>query len=122
MPVADIPGESPYFVLLGAHYCTWAAGATDNIAAVVMLVELARFFAAGKRPRHGLRFAFWTGHEQGGYAGSSWYADTHWAELRDHAIAYFNVDIIGVRGIVCGGDRRSAIQAELVEKVKKALQ
>jgi uncharacterized protein (UPF0264 family) len=30
-------------------------------------------------------------------------------------------DIIGVRGIVCGGDRRSAIQAELVEKVKKAL-
>jgi len=98
MPVADIPGESPYFVLLGAHYCTWAAGATDNIAAVAMLVELARLFAAGKRPRHGLRFAFWTGHEQGGYAGSSWYADSHWAELRDRAIAYFNVDIIGVRG------------------------
>ena len=98
MPVAEIPGESPYFVLLGAHYCTWAAGATDNLAAVVMLVELARLFAAGPRPRHGLRFAFWTGHEQGGYAGSSWYADNHWADLRDHAIAYFNVDIIGVRG------------------------
>jgi uncharacterized protein (UPF0264 family) len=30
-------------------------------------------------------------------------------------------DIIGVRGIVCGGDRRSAIRAELVEKVKLAL-
>ncbi|MDD4447537.1 MAG: (5-formylfuran-3-yl)methyl phosphate synthase, partial [Methanothrix sp.] len=30
-------------------------------------------------------------------------------------------DIIGVRGIVCGGDRRSAIKAVLVEKVKKAL-
>ena len=27
-------------------------------------------------------------------------------------------DIIGVRGIVCGGDRRSAIRAELVEKVR----
>ena len=31
-------------------------------------------------------------------------------------------DIIGVRGIVCGGDRRSAVRADLVEKVKKALQ
>lgn len=30
-------------------------------------------------------------------------------------------DIIGVRGIVCGGDRRSAVQAELVEKLKLAL-
>lgn len=98
MPVAEIPGESPYFVLLGAHYCTWGAGATDNLAAVAMLVELARLFAAAPRRRHGLRFAFWTGHEQGGYAGSSWYADNRWAELRDRAIAYFNVDIVGVRG------------------------
>lgn len=30
-------------------------------------------------------------------------------------------DIIGVRGIVCGGDRRSAVQKELVEKVKAAI-
>ena len=30
-------------------------------------------------------------------------------------------DIIGVRGIVCGGDRRAAIRADLVEKVKRAL-
>ena len=30
-------------------------------------------------------------------------------------------DIIGVRGIVCGGDRRSAVQEELVEKLKQAL-
>jgi uncharacterized protein (UPF0264 family) len=32
-----------------------------------------------------------------------------------------NPDIIGVRGIVCGGDRRSAVQAELVEKLMRAL-
>ncbi|MFB3765912.1 MAG: (5-formylfuran-3-yl)methyl phosphate synthase [Methanotrichaceae archaeon] len=30
-------------------------------------------------------------------------------------------DIIGVRGIVCGGDRRSAIQADLVKKLKSAI-
>ncbi len=32
-----------------------------------------------------------------------------------------NPDIIGVRGIVCGGDRRSAIRAELVEKLRQAI-
>jgi uncharacterized protein (UPF0264 family) len=30
-------------------------------------------------------------------------------------------DIIGVRGIVCGGDRRAAVQGELVERVKQEL-
>ncbi len=30
-------------------------------------------------------------------------------------------DIIGVRGIVCGGDRRSAVRADLVEKLKQEL-
>lgn len=31
-------------------------------------------------------------------------------------------EIIGVRGIVCGGDRSSSVRAELVAEVKKALQ
>ena len=31
-------------------------------------------------------------------------------------------DIIGVRGIVCGGDRRSAVKEELVVKIKSALE
>ncbi len=32
-----------------------------------------------------------------------------------------NPDIIGVRGIVCGGDRRSSIRADLVERLKLAM-
>ncbi len=32
-----------------------------------------------------------------------------------------NPDIIGVRGVVCGGDRRSSIRPELVEKLKIAV-
>jgi len=32
-----------------------------------------------------------------------------------------NPDIIGVRGIVCGGDRRNAIKPELVSKLKRSL-
>lgn len=98
MPCAEIPGESPHFVLLGAHYCTWADGATDNLAGVALLLELARLYATGEKPRHGLRFCWWTGHEQGGYAGSSWYADNTREELFRDAIAYLNVDIVGVKG------------------------
>ncbi|MDJ0390755.1 M28 family peptidase [Roseomonas sp. E05] len=98
MPCAEIPGREPHFVLLGAHYCTWADGATDNLAGVALLLELARLYAAGETPRYGLRFGWWTGHEQGGYAGSSWYADQFRTELHDNAIAYLNVDIVGVKG------------------------
>ena len=97
MPVAEIPGREDFFVLLGAHYCTWQDGATDNLAGVALLLELARLYAEA-RPRYGLRIAFWTGHEQGAYAGSSWYADRFWNALHDRAIAYLNVDIVGVRG------------------------
>jgi aminopeptidase YwaD len=98
MPCVELPGQSPHFVLLGAHYCTWADGATDNLAGVALLLELARLYAASEKPRHGLRFCWWTGHEQGGYAGSSWYADNFREELFRDAIAYLNVDIVGVKG------------------------
>ena len=36
-------------------------------------------------------------------------------------LARLQPDIIGVRGIVCGGDRRSAVREDLVEKVKSAI-
>ena len=99
MPTVEIPGTEPQFVLLGAHYCTWGDGATDNLAGVALLLELARLFAtAPEKPRYGVRFAWWTGHEQGGYAGSSWYADHFRTELYDNAIAYLNVDIVGTAG------------------------
>jgi hypothetical protein len=36
-------------------------------------------------------------------------------------LARLQPDIIGVRGIVCGGDRRSALQADLVVELRRAL-
>jgi uncharacterized protein (UPF0264 family) len=37
------------------------------------------------------------------------------------ALKRINPDIIGVRGMVCGGDRSATIRAELVEKAMKML-
>jgi uncharacterized protein (UPF0264 family) len=36
-------------------------------------------------------------------------------------IKSINPDILGVRGVVCGGDRKSSIKADLVEKLKREL-
>jgi uncharacterized protein (UPF0264 family) len=57
------------------------------------------------------------GHESGlqvALAGSIGFA--HLSLLKK-----LNPDIIGVRGIVCGGDRKAAIRSELVEKLKRDL-
>lgn len=97
MPTASIPGEEPLYVLIGGHYCSWGPGASDNATGNALMLDLVRHFAAGPKPRYGLKFVWWTGHEQGGYAGSSWYADEHWTQLRREAIAYLNVDNVGTK-------------------------
>jgi Zn-dependent M28 family amino/carboxypeptidase len=93
--VAEIPGSSSpeEVVLLGAHLDSWdfATGAQDNGTGVAMVLEAARAIAAlGKRPKRTLRFALWTGEEQG-LLGSRAYAARHAAELGRH-VAVLNTD------------------------------
>ncbi len=99
LPVAEIPGEEPEFLLVGAHYCSWFDGSTDNVTGDACVLELARVLneARGKL-RYGVRFAWWPGHSHGRYSGSTWYADTFWQDLHDRAIVYFNIDSPGVKG------------------------
>jgi Iap family predicted aminopeptidase len=87
------------FVLFSGHLDSWHLGAMDNGGANATMVEAARIFARHRdRLRRGLRVAFWSGHSHGRYSGSSWYADSHWKELRDHCVAHVNVDSIGGLG------------------------
>lgn len=87
------------FVMFGAHVDSWYEGAVDNGAGVVALVEIARI-VAGRRDElyRGARLLFWSGHEHGLYAGSSWYVDQHWQDLYDHAIAALAIDSPGAAG------------------------
>jgi hypothetical protein len=99
LPTAELKGREPEFVLVGAHYCSWFDGSTDNVSGDACVLELARVLKAfDGRLRYGVRFAWWPGHSHGRYSGSTWYADTHWHELRDKAIVYFNIDSPGVKG------------------------
>jgi len=100
-PIGTLKGvrEPEKYVLLGAHYCSWYEGATDNAAANAFMLEAARVFSKFRTNlARGITFAWWTGHTQGTYAGSTWYLDHFWEDLRDNAIAYLNMDTIARSG------------------------
>ncbi len=99
LPVAEIPGRRDFFVLVGTHLDAWNGGVTDNATGDAMALELARLFADHRDLlEYGLRLAWWPGHVNGKYAGSTWYVDNVWAELRAGAIAYVNIDSPGAKG------------------------
>ncbi|MBB4155171.1 hypothetical protein GGQ80_003089 [Sphingomonas jinjuensis] len=81
--IAEIPGTDPKagYVMAGAHLDSWVAGdgATDNGAGSAMIMEAARIIAAsGIRPKRTIRFALWSGEEQG-ILGSMAYVEQHLA-------------------------------------------
>lgn len=99
LPVAEIKGREPEFVLVGSHYCSWFDGSTDNVTGDSCILELARLLKMKEGElRYGARICWWPGHSHGRYSGSTWYVDTFWQDLFDHAIAYFNIDSPGVKG------------------------
>ena len=96
--VAEVPGRTADFVLVTTHLDAWYHGMTDTGGSDASLLEMARVLQrhAGDLAR-GVRFAWWTGHSFGRYAGSAWYADRFWADLDQHAVAYTNLDGPGRR-------------------------
>jgi len=89
--VAEIRGrEKPEeYVLVGAHLDSWdlGTGALDDGANAAALVDAARVIhASGSVPRCSIRFALFTGNEQG-MLGSRAYARTHQDELGQIAAA-----------------------------------
>lgn len=81
--IAEIPGTDAKagYVMAGAHLDSWVAGdgAADNAAGSAMVMEAARILAkTGIRPKRTIRFALWTGEEQG-LLGSLAYVERHLA-------------------------------------------
>jgi N-acetylated-alpha-linked acidic dipeptidase len=97
--VADVPGRTRDFVLVATHLDAWYHGMTDTGGSVASILDMARVLQrhTGELQR-GVRFAWWTGHSFGRYAGSGWYVDRFWADLDRHCVAYTNLDGPGRRG------------------------
>jgi len=94
MSPASTSPEQDDFVLVGGHQDSWPGeAATDNAAGNACKMELARVFMQHRdKLRRGLTFGFWTAHETGTMAGSAWYADRNWDDLRRHCVAYLQID------------------------------
>jgi hypothetical protein len=93
--------EPDKFILVNAHIDTppFSPGVVDNISGNVAVLELARLLEKNKdKLRRSIRFAIWPGHEIGRYAGSTWYNDTFWHELRHNCITSYNIDSPGTEG------------------------
>lgn len=93
--LAEIRGrEKPNeIVLIGAHLDSWdlGTGANDNGVNAATVIELARAIRQLKvAPRRTIRFALFTGEEQGMY-GSAGYVKRHADELDQH-VAMINFD------------------------------
>ncbi len=92
--VGEVEGMSEDFVVVGGHQDSWPGPqATDNAAGSAAILELVRVFQQNRdKLRRGLVAGFWTGHETGTMVGSSWFVDRNWDRLREHAVAYLQID------------------------------
>ncbi len=100
---AEIKGaiDPDKFILVNAHVDTppYSPGVVDNLSGNVAVMELARLLNAEKdNLRRSVRIAIWPGHEIGRYAGSTWYNDFRWHELRHNCFLSYNIDSPGADG------------------------
>ncbi|MGB4137686.1 MAG: M28 family peptidase [Microbacterium sp.] len=100
--VADIVGgasETDRFVMLNGHVDSWHRGGVDNGTGNAAMLEIARIAHRHRNQLStNLRIVFWSGHSDGRYSGSDWYADHAWMDLHDNCVVNFNIDSIGAKG------------------------
>ena len=95
--IARIPGAKypDQWVIRGNHHDAWVNGAGDPLSGTSPELEEARVLGellkGGWKPERTIIYCFWDGEEPA-LLGSTEWAETHAAELREHAVAYFNSD------------------------------
>jgi len=98
--IAKIPGATfpDEWVLRGNHHDAWVNGAEDPTSGMVAVIEEARalgeLLKAGWKPKRTIIYCAWDGEEPG-LLGSTEWAESHYDELRAHAVAYINSDSNG---------------------------
>lgn len=120
LAVASIPGPSADapFILAGGHLDSWHHGGTDNGGANVAMLEVARAFSRHRGAlRRGLVVAWWPGHSNGRYAGSTWFVDQEFDELRRRALAYVNFEGLGQMEAKRFGAQATASLSTLAQEV-----
>ncbi|MBI3278443.1 MAG: M28 family peptidase [Acidobacteria bacterium] len=134
---AYLPGETPEYIVIGAHYDhlglgeqfslapslagTPHPGADDNASGTAAVLALARWFAAQPKPKRGILFVTFAGEELG-LLGSSYYVNHPELPL-DRAVAMINMDMIGrIRDgkVVVGGVGSGTSFRRILDELKPA--
>jgi N-acetylated-alpha-linked acidic dipeptidase len=95
--IAKLPGstEADQWVIRGNHHDAWVNGADDPISGQVALLEEARAMGElvkqGWKPKRTIIYCAWDGEEPG-LLGSTEFAETHAADLKQHTVIYINSD------------------------------
>jgi aminopeptidase YwaD len=89
--VARLDGERPEQIVIGAHYDTWFAGATDNGSGVAELLALAERRRHKPRARYTLVFVAYDGEEVALYGGYD-YLRKHKIVAADPILAVLNLE------------------------------
>ena len=98
--IARIPGAKypDEWVIRGNHHDAWVNGAEDPVSGTSPELEEARAFGEllkqGWKPERTIIYCIWDGEEPA-LLGSTEWAETHAADLKQHAVAYFNSDSNG---------------------------
>ncbi len=106
--IVTIPGSTypDEWIVRGNHHDGWVNGAEDPISGLVAEMEelraLSDLLKKGWRPKRTVVYCAWDGEEEG-LLGSTEWAETHAAELRQKAVIYINSDgngrgYLGVQG------------------------
>ncbi|MGO4836819.1 M28 family peptidase, partial [Rhizobiaceae sp. 2RAB30] len=91
--------ERDQFVIVSGHIDSWDPGVTDNITGMSVMLEIARLLSRRHETlRRSVVFCFWNGHEVAEAAGSTYFVDTHWEKINRDAVAYVNIDSVGMKG------------------------
>jgi N-acetylated-alpha-linked acidic dipeptidase len=107
--IATLKGSTypDQWIVRGNHHDGWVFGANDPLSGQVALLEEARAMGdlvkAGWHPKRTIVYASWDGEEPG-LLGSTEWAETHAAELKQKAIFYLNSDTNGRGFFGAGGN------------------
>jgi N-acetylated-alpha-linked acidic dipeptidase len=95
--IVTIPGSvyPDEWVIRGNHHDAWVNGAEDPISGLVTEMEelraLSELMKKGWKPKRTIIYCAWDGEEEG-LLGSTEWAETHAAELKQKAAIYINSD------------------------------
>ncbi len=99
--IAQIDSTNPteHYVMFNGHMDSWHRGAADNGSANSVILELARVLNQNRELlKTNIRFIWWSGHSNGRYSGSNWYADYHWEDIHNNAVCNVDIDTVGTKG------------------------